>query len=52
MLQRHGKISPGWAKETGFPVRAVRAMIYVHNKGHYGQSHKIAVAGGLTARAE
>lgn len=49
MLQLYGKISPGWAKETGFPVRTV---IYGHNKGHYLQSHKIAVAGGPTARAE
>lgn len=35
---------PQWAKENGFPVRAVRAVIYGHNKGNFGRAHRIAVA--------
>lgn len=38
-LREEGKTIPQWAKEHGFPVRAVRAVVYGHNKGHYGQAH-------------
>lgn len=51
-LVAHGKTVPDWAKEHGFPVRSVRAVIYGHNKGLRGQSHQIAVALGMKARPE
>ncbi|PKP69067.1 MAG: DNA-binding protein [Alphaproteobacteria bacterium HGW-Alphaproteobacteria-4] len=44
---RQGKSVAQWARENNFPVGAVRAVIYGHNKGNYGQSHLIAVALGL-----
>ncbi len=47
-----GLTAPKWAKQNGFPVRAVRAVISGHNKGHYGQSHDIAVALGLKKKPE
>lgn len=50
-LRNEGKTVTAWAKEHGFPVRAVRAVISGHNKGHYGQAHRIAVALGLKADA-
>lgn len=43
------KVSP--CRNTGFPVRSVRAVIYGHNKGLRGQSHRIAVALGMKAFA-
>ena len=43
-LRRKGMTVPGWAKANGFKVRAVRAVLYGHNKGHYGTAHQIAVA--------
>lgn len=46
-LRAEGTTVPDWAKRNGFPVRAVRAVISGHNKGHYGQAHKIAVALGI-----
>jgi len=46
-LRYEGKTVTQWAKEHGFPIRAVRAVISGHNKGNYGQSHRIAVALGL-----
>lgn len=46
-LRAEGKTVTAWAKENGYPVQAVRSVIYGHNKGHYGQAHKIAVALGL-----
>ncbi|MFV0410925.1 MAG: DNA-binding protein [Paracoccus sp. (in: a-proteobacteria)] len=51
-LIAQGKSVPDWAKEYGFPVRSVRAVIYGHNKGLRGQSHRIAVALGMKARPE
>lgn len=36
-----------WAKDNGFPVPAVRAVIYGRNKGYFGQGHKIALALGM-----
>jgi gp16 family phage-associated protein len=42
-----GMTLPEWAKSHGFPIRSVRAVLYGHNKGHFGQSHRIAVALGL-----
>jgi gp16 family phage-associated protein len=46
-LTAKGMTLPEWAKRHGFPVRSVRAVLYGHNKGRYGQSHQIAVALGL-----
>lgn len=46
-LHAEGKTVSVWAKEHGFPVRAVRAVIYGQNKGSWGQAHQIAVALGL-----
>jgi gp16 family phage-associated protein len=48
-LRNEGKTVTAWAKENGYPVRSVRAVISGHNKGHFGQAHKIAVALGLKA---
>ena len=36
-----------WAKQNGFPLSAVNAVLIGHNKGYRGQSHKIAVALGM-----
>jgi gp16 family phage-associated protein len=38
-----------WAKQNGVPIRAVRVVLSGHNKGRWGQSHKIAVALGMKA---
>lgn len=46
-LWSQGKTIPQWAKENGFKVRNVEAVIYGHNKGTFGTSEKIAVALGL-----
>lgn len=46
-LRAKGMTVPQWASEQGYAVRAVRAVIYGHNKGNYGVAHKIAVALGL-----
>lgn len=43
-LWANGKTVSQWAKENGFPERAVRAVVSGHNKGNYGQAHNIAVA--------
>jgi len=43
-LRTQGKTIPQWARENRFQVRAVRAVIYGHNKGNYGQAHEIAIA--------
>lgn len=43
-IRRQGLSVPKWSEKNGFPVRSVRAVLYGHNKGNYGQSHKIAVA--------
>ena len=51
-LQAQGKSIPEWAEAHGFPVRAVRAVLYGHNKGYRGQAHKIAVDLGLKAKPE
>jgi gp16 family phage-associated protein len=50
-LWEEGKTVSEWAKERGFPVRAVRAVIYGHNQGNWGQAHRIAVALGLKGSA-
>lgn len=52
MLLKQGKTLPEWARENGFPVRSVRAVVYGHNKGNFGQAHRIAVGLGLKAKPE
>lgn len=49
-LWSEGKSIPQWAKENGFKLRNVEAVIYGHNKGHFGTAEKIAVALGLKER--
>ena len=46
-LVLQGKTVVQWAKEHGFPVRSVRAVLYGQNQGRYGQAHVIAVSLGL-----
>ena len=46
-FKARGTTVPQWARTHGYPVRAVRAVLYGHNKGYFGQSHKIAVSLGL-----
>lgn len=46
-LWNDGKTIPQWARENGFNVRNVEAVIYGHNKGHFGTAEKIAIALGL-----
>jgi len=46
-LWAEGKTISQWAKENSFKVRNVEAVIYGHNKGHFGTAEKIAVALGL-----
>lgn len=46
-LVARGLTVRAWAEQNGFPVHAVRAVLSGHNKGHWGQSHKIAVALGM-----
>jgi gp16 family phage-associated protein len=46
-LRLEGKTIPQWSAENGLPVRSVRAVLYGHKKGHFGLSHRIAVAIGL-----
>ncbi len=49
-LKAEGLTAQDWAKRYGFPIRSVRAVLSGHNKGNYGQSHKIAVALGIKDR--
>jgi gp16 family phage-associated protein len=36
-----------WANTNGFPITAVKAVMSGHNKGHFGQAHRIKVALGM-----
>lgn len=51
-LWNEGKTIPQWAKENGFNVRNVEAVIYGHNKGDFGTAEKIAVALGLKEKTK
>ena len=46
-LRRDGLTVAAWSDAHGFPLHAVRAVLYGRNKGNYGQAHKIAVALGV-----
>ena len=42
-FRQNGKSFAEWAREKGYPLVSVRAVLYGHNKGYCGQAHKIAV---------
>lgn len=48
-LWNEGKTISQWAEQNGFKLRNVQAVIYGHNKGHFGQAQRIAEALGLKA---
>lgn len=49
---RRGETVAGWAREHGYPYRAVWEVLVGRNKGRYGMAHSIAVALGLKDGAE
>lgn len=51
-LRRKGLTIKEWAERNGYPERSVRAVLSGHNKGYYGQAHKIAVDLGVKEAAE
>ncbi|WP_439526859.1 hypothetical protein [Roseovarius mucosus] len=51
-LRAEGTTIKAWAKAKGFSIHSVRAVIAGHNKGHYGEAHRIAVALGLKEATE
>ena len=51
-IRKSGLTVPQWAEKHGFKVRAVRAVLSGHNKGHFGTAHKIAVALGTKDATE
>lgn len=51
-LIAQGQSIAGWARENGFSVPSVRAVLAGHNKGNFGESHKVAVALGLKVPPE
>lgn len=51
-FQQNGKSFAEWAREKGYPLGSVRAVLYGHNKGYRGQAHKIAVELGMKDRAK
>lgn len=46
-FRRRGETVTGWARRNGFKPNNVRAVIYGRGKGHWGESHKIAVCLGI-----
>ena len=46
-LRAQGKTIRQWAKEHGFPERAVYRVLNGLDKGNFGRAHDIAVATGL-----
>lgn len=46
-MHRRGETIVGWARKNGFKPDNVRAVIYGHGKGCWGESHKIAVMLGI-----
>lgn len=46
-LEAHGVSIAGWARENGFNVRTVYAVLHGELKAKRGVSHRIAVALGL-----
>lgn len=46
-MNKRGETVVGWARKHGFKPDNVRAVIYGHGKGKWGESHKIAVLLGI-----
>lgn len=46
-LVLQGKTTSDWARENGFSLRSVQAVLYGQNKGLFGNAKKIRVALGL-----
>ena len=46
-FRRRGVAVSQWAKDKGFSVQAVYAVLNGLNKGNYGKAHEIAVELGL-----
>lgn len=51
-LRARGITTTAWAREHGYSPRKVIRLLNGYEKGHYGQSHEIAVALGLKALPE
>ena len=43
-FEAEGKTVVEWARQNGFSIYSVRAVLAGHNKGRRGQAHRIAVA--------
>jgi len=48
-LRAHGVTCSEWARQNGYAPRKVIRLLNGYEKGHYGQSHEIAVKLGLKA---
>lgn len=46
-FRREGKTFSSWAREHGYSPNKVIRVLNGFDKGHYGQSHEIAVKLGL-----
>lgn len=51
-LRRRGQTLKQWARDHGFPLSSVRAVLSGHNKGYRGQAHRIAVELGMKEAPE
>lgn len=47
MLRANGVTQTAWAKQHGYKPQKVIRLLNGYEKGHFGQSHEIAVALGL-----
>jgi len=43
-LTKKGQTVKAWAMEHGFKLGSVHAVLSGHNKGKFGESHRIAIA--------
>lgn len=50
-LRIHGLTVSQWAREKGFPLDTVYAVLSGRAAGHWGQAHEVAVALGLKQSA-
>lgn len=46
-MRRRGQSVAGWARDQGYSLASVYALLYGNNKGHRGTSHEIAVRLGM-----
>lgn len=51
-LRVHGLTVSQWARERGFAIDTVYAVINGRAEGHWGQAHQVAVALGLKQEVE